>query len=288
MWYEYITAVRGIPQGDNDLTEMLLKRLNRSGRVHMVPASFKGKYVIRFTITSQYTLEEDIKRDWHVIQETSTKVLHEFNTGIAYNEEEDEEEEEPETDEAKLANGANISTTGQQRREGMKKNKFGLSLILSNVPRSPKFINGSFAALFDTNDVIQDYAKQLCRRSVDFNGKPIRLSPRKRLKDQSKQYSFDFSAKAPKDRYMRLAKQGSLDSKIEEIFDQSYESEEEDRVGDGGGVNGDIMQKTGQNRYNDRLDSRDVTKDKPINVNRCHVSHVCVKCGHISEWDSET
>ena len=31
--------------------------------------------------------------------------------------------------------------------------EFGMSLILSNVPKSPKFINGSFAAMFDDNQV---------------------------------------------------------------------------------------------------------------------------------------
>ena len=31
--------------------------------------------------------------------------------------------------------------------------EFGMSLILSNVPKSPKFINGSFAAMFDNNQV---------------------------------------------------------------------------------------------------------------------------------------
>ncbi len=61
-------------QGDNDNTEMLLRRLNSSGKVHMVPASFKGKYVIRFTVTSQYTREADIERDWVIIQEMARKV----------------------------------------------------------------------------------------------------------------------------------------------------------------------------------------------------------------------
>ncbi len=64
-------------QGENDLTELLLRRLNSSGRVHMVPASFKGKYVIRFTVTSQYTTENDITRDWSIIQETARRVLAE-------------------------------------------------------------------------------------------------------------------------------------------------------------------------------------------------------------------
>lgn len=34
-------------KGENDLTERLLKRLNHRGNLHCVPASLKGKYVIR-------------------------------------------------------------------------------------------------------------------------------------------------------------------------------------------------------------------------------------------------
>lgn len=40
----------------------------------MVPASLKGKYVIRFTVTSQYTTDQDIERDWKIISDTATKV----------------------------------------------------------------------------------------------------------------------------------------------------------------------------------------------------------------------
>lgn len=42
--------------GHNELTECLLKRLNSSGKLHCVPASLRGTYVIRFTVTSRYVL----------------------------------------------------------------------------------------------------------------------------------------------------------------------------------------------------------------------------------------
>lgn len=35
-------------KGENDLTERLLKTLNHRGNLHCVPASLKGKYVIRY------------------------------------------------------------------------------------------------------------------------------------------------------------------------------------------------------------------------------------------------
>jgi len=62
-------------QGDNCRTEALLRRLNSSGKVYMVPASLKGRYVIRFTVTSHYARDEDIERDWLIIRRTASKIL---------------------------------------------------------------------------------------------------------------------------------------------------------------------------------------------------------------------
>ena len=42
-------------KGDCAMTEKLLKKLNSSGKMHAVPCCIKGRYVIRFTITSQRT-----------------------------------------------------------------------------------------------------------------------------------------------------------------------------------------------------------------------------------------
>ena len=36
----------------NELTECLLKKLNSQGKIHCVPASLKGTYVIRFTVSN--------------------------------------------------------------------------------------------------------------------------------------------------------------------------------------------------------------------------------------------
>lgn len=33
--------------------------------------------------------------------------------------------------------------------------EFGMSLVLSNVPMSPKLINGSYAAFFDNNSMVE-------------------------------------------------------------------------------------------------------------------------------------
>lgn len=61
--------------GENDLTEKLLKRLNSRGNLHCVPAALKDKYVIRFTVTSQYTTNEDIVKDWKEIKTVTQELL---------------------------------------------------------------------------------------------------------------------------------------------------------------------------------------------------------------------
>ncbi|XP_022658960.1 histidine decarboxylase-like isoform X2 [Varroa destructor] len=106
-------------RGANILTERLLKKLNSSGRIHCVPASLKGIYVIRFTVTSTRTTEEDIHSDWKLIKATADTVLAGSKPRI------------------KLAN------IKEQAPE------FGSSLLLANTPMTPKVIDGSFAALFE-------------------------------------------------------------------------------------------------------------------------------------------
>jgi hypothetical protein len=60
----------------------LLKRLNHRGRLHAVPASLKGKYVIRFTVTSTHTTNDDIIKDWNEIRNVASDILEECNAKI--------------------------------------------------------------------------------------------------------------------------------------------------------------------------------------------------------------
>lgn len=57
----------------------LLKRLNHRGNLHAVPASLKGKYVIRFTVTSSRTTIDDIIKDWNEIRAVASEILEECN-----------------------------------------------------------------------------------------------------------------------------------------------------------------------------------------------------------------
>jgi len=46
----------------------------------MVPASLQGRYVIRFTVTSHNTRDEDVDRDWKVIRTAEGRILAEAET----------------------------------------------------------------------------------------------------------------------------------------------------------------------------------------------------------------
>ncbi|XP_071500096.1 aromatic-L-amino-acid decarboxylase-like [Diadema antillarum] len=61
-------------KGENSLTERLLKNINDSGKLHMIPSSLNGKYVIRFAICHQRACEEDINYAWEVIKEMADEV----------------------------------------------------------------------------------------------------------------------------------------------------------------------------------------------------------------------
>ncbi|ODM87589.1 Histidine decarboxylase [Orchesella cincta] len=126
-------------RGDNELTETLLKRLNASGKIHCVPASLKGRYVIRFTITSPQTTVEDICTDWAVVKETARAVL------------------------------SNEIFQWFRRKK----------------------MNGSFAAIFDSNELFKEFERKLKLSEMD-NSSPAVV--RRRIKGMimaGKQYSLD-------------------------------------------------------------------------------------------------
>jgi len=104
----------------------------------MVPALLQGRYVIRFTVTSHYTVEADIERDWAVIIETATAVLQSVSgdvfleprpvPGLAPVTVEEEEETAPEEEEDTKGE----KTLIQRKRDRLRQRDFGLSLLLSN------------------------------------------------------------------------------------------------------------------------------------------------------------
>nr|XP_013812523.1 PREDICTED: histidine decarboxylase isoform X2 [Apteryx mantelli mantelli] len=74
-------------KGPNWLTEELLKELSSSGKIFLIPATIHDKFIIRFTVTSQFTTREDILQDWDIIQHTAAQIvsrhyaLHRISSG---------------------------------------------------------------------------------------------------------------------------------------------------------------------------------------------------------------
>ncbi|XP_043584858.1 histidine decarboxylase isoform X3 [Bombus pyrosoma] len=149
-------------RGENNLTERLLKKMNSRGRVHCVPAALHGKYVIRFTVTSTNTTNEDILRDWAEIRNTANEILGDTTTS-------------PVRAKVPLAESSDT-------RE--KNENFGSSLLLANSPMSPKIVNGSFAAIYDTVDVFEECTKAFGQLRLEARDSPGILM-------SGKQFSLD-------------------------------------------------------------------------------------------------
>ncbi|KAK0089061.1 hypothetical protein PV326_004612 [Microctonus aethiopoides] len=153
-------------RGDNSLTEQLLKRMNSRGRVHCVPASLHGKYVIRFTVTSANTTNDDILRDWAEIKRTATEILS--------------------------VTTASPSRAKVSLADTRKKNEnFGSSLLLANSPMSPKIVNGSFAAIYDTADLFNDCMKTFGQLRLESNDSPAMRRRIRGILMSGKQFSLD-------------------------------------------------------------------------------------------------
>ncbi|KAL4220829.1 decarboxylase [Mactra antiquata] len=62
-------------KGPNALTVRLLKTINESRRLHMVPALVNENYVIRFAICAENACDDDIKYAWDVISDAAEKLM---------------------------------------------------------------------------------------------------------------------------------------------------------------------------------------------------------------------
>ncbi|CRK89078.1 CLUMA_CG002482, isoform A [Clunio marinus] len=64
-----------LPSPVDRLNEILLKKLNETNSIHLIPSHAQGKYVIRFVANQENCSEEQVEKAWRLIQETATKVL---------------------------------------------------------------------------------------------------------------------------------------------------------------------------------------------------------------------
>nr|XP_033777024.1 histidine decarboxylase [Geotrypetes seraphini] len=67
-------------KGPNSLTEEVLKELTKTGRVFLIPAMVHDKFIIRFTVTSQFTTRDDILCDWNIILQAATTIISQHYT----------------------------------------------------------------------------------------------------------------------------------------------------------------------------------------------------------------
>ncbi|XP_012536885.2 histidine decarboxylase [Monomorium pharaonis] len=152
--------------GENTLTERLLKKLNSRGRLHCVPAALHGKYVIRFTVTSTNTTNADILRDWAEIRSTANEILSDSTR-------------------APIRARVPLADTRQ------KNENFGSSLLLANSPMSPKIVNGSFAAIYDTADVFEECMKTFGKIHLETRDSPAIRRRIRGILMSGKQFSLD-------------------------------------------------------------------------------------------------
>ncbi|XP_021702105.1 histidine decarboxylase isoform X2 [Aedes aegypti] len=184
-------------KGENELTEKLLKRLNHRGNQHAVPASLKGKYVIRFTITSTYTSNEDILKDWNEIKLVTSELLHELDVKIV-----------------------DRRVPLKDTRE--KNEAFGSSLLLANSPMSPKIVNGSFAAIFDADEFL---AKVYAGIRISNQDSPAMRRRVRGILMSGKQFSLDSR--------MDLVVQGISPSEVKNGIESKAITEDSEEVWEG-------------------------------------------------------
>ncbi|KAI8435105.1 hypothetical protein MSG28_003496 [Choristoneura fumiferana] len=62
------------PQQD-EINKKLLTNINASGKIHMVPANVRDRFVIRFCVVAQHATREDIETAWDIITDFATELL---------------------------------------------------------------------------------------------------------------------------------------------------------------------------------------------------------------------
>ncbi|XP_030746668.1 aromatic-L-amino-acid decarboxylase-like isoform X2 [Sitophilus oryzae] len=64
-------------KGTNELNEVLLKKINGKGVIHLVPSKIRDTYFLRLAICSRFTEENDIDVSWKEVKEAADEVLAE-------------------------------------------------------------------------------------------------------------------------------------------------------------------------------------------------------------------
>ncbi|CAH0551610.1 unnamed protein product [Brassicogethes aeneus] len=236
--------------GDNVITETLWKRLNARGRIHCVPASLKGKYVIRFTVTSPRTTIDDIVTDWKEIALVATQVIKDSLI--------EKRQKVP------------LGDT-KERNEN-----FGTSLLLSNSPMSPKIVNGSFAAIYDQGDVLAEFSRTIKLRQ-DAQNSPAMRRRIKGILMSGKQFSLDsrldlfHGIESPTESRDEASNLPVLEDTEEKSSSSSEFNDDNDYLTE------DFLQVP----FPRQVRSKSVDHPLPLSISGClDTKKMCTKCGH--------
>ncbi|XP_017783100.1 PREDICTED: histidine decarboxylase [Nicrophorus vespilloides] len=240
-------------KGENTSTEKLLKRLNSRGNLHCVPAALKDKYVIRFTVTSQYTTNEDIIKDWKEIKFVANEILQDA--------------------EQQMIAPTRVKVPLKETK--VKNENFGTSLLLANSPMSPKIVNGSFAGIYDQGEVLAEYSKSFGQFRLAAPSSPYMRRRIKGILMSGKQFSLDShldmyqgiepdSSKRPNSEPENLKCKPLLEDNDEDEYSSS-----EGESPNNGFLNVPI--RVGKHRR-----SKSVDHQAPIAA----IQEKCAKCGH--------
>ncbi|XP_037958572.1 aromatic-L-amino-acid decarboxylase isoform X2 [Teleopsis dalmanni] len=64
-------------KGTNEINEVLLKRINGRGNIHMVPSKIRDVYFLRMAVCSRFSKPEDIEYSWKEVSAAADEVLKE-------------------------------------------------------------------------------------------------------------------------------------------------------------------------------------------------------------------
>ncbi|KPP61843.1 aromatic-L-amino-acid decarboxylase-like [Scleropages formosus] len=65
-------------KGSNELNETLLKRINSTRKIHMVPCQLSGKFVLRFAVCARTTELHHVRESWAHITDLASELLQEL------------------------------------------------------------------------------------------------------------------------------------------------------------------------------------------------------------------